>query len=455
MLSASNCWHRGSMSTPKIFASGTEVVAPHLQGAALVDPELQHHDGPTAEPLEVAVVDLEVVHPLVDQARVVVPEVLLERVHPRHGATDAVAGRPSDPGLGDQRHAGPVGEVDVGGRVEHDEVGPLARAAATPTSSRSRAAAPAGGGGVDRLGRRHPHLPDGERDAQRHRGGVARAGVAVGGEGDRDAGVEQRAGVGVGLAGRELDAGQQRGDGAAVARARATSASVEVGAVVDRGEPELGGEPHARAGAELVGVQPRRAGPAAAPAARTARAWSASKAPVSQNASIQRACGAAASSIGPVTRSTYAVGVARTRGTTWAPRNVVSSVNCRATARLRASSCDGEAVAALDLDGGGALAAHLLDQPGDVGGELLVGGRAGGGDRGADAAGGVRLARPSGPRTPRPGRRRRPGGEWESTKPGQHRAAAGVDLLVGGGRVGGGADPGDRGRPRRRARRAR
>ena len=35
--------------------------------------------------------------------------------------------------------------------------------------------------------------------------------------------------------------------------------------------------------------------------------------------------------------------------------------------------------------------------------------------------------------------------EWESTKPGQHGAAAGVDLLVGGGRVGGGADPLDRG----------
>jgi len=43
---------------------------------------------------------------------------------------------------------------------------------------------------------------------------------------------------------------------------------------------------------------------AAAPASRTARVWSASKAPSSQNASTQRAYGAAASSIGPVTRAT-------------------------------------------------------------------------------------------------------------------------------------------------------
>ena len=117
-----------------------------------------------------------------------------------------------------------------------------------------------------------------------------------------DAGVEQPAGVGVGLPGRELDAGQQRRDGAGVAQ-RVDVVVVEVGAVVDRDQAELGGEPDAGAGAELVGVQPA-AQPGAAPAARTARAWSTSKAPRSQKTSIQRACGAAASSIGPVTRST-------------------------------------------------------------------------------------------------------------------------------------------------------
>ena len=103
---------------------------------------------------------------------------------------------------------------------------------------------------------------------------------------------------------------------------------------------------------------------------------------------------------------------------------------------------DGQAVAALDLDGGRALAAHLGDQPGDVAGELLVGGGAGGGDGGADAAGGVR-------RAGHPGRElRRPvAGEDQVgvavDEAGEHRAAAGVDLLVGGRRVGGRADPGD------------
>ena len=44
--------------------------------------------------------------------------------------------------------------------------------------------------------------------------------------------------------------------------------------------------------------------PRAIPARRISRAWSASKAPRSQNTSIQRACGAQASSIAPVTRAT-------------------------------------------------------------------------------------------------------------------------------------------------------
>jgi hypothetical protein len=44
--------------------------------------------------------------------------------------------------------------------------------------------------------------------------------------------------------------------------------------------------------------------PRACPASITARHWSASNAPTSQNASIQRACGAQASSIDPQTTST-------------------------------------------------------------------------------------------------------------------------------------------------------
>ena len=80
----------------------------------------------------------------------------------------------------------------------------------------------------------------------------------------RDAGVEQPARVGVGLPGRELHAGQQRGDRAGVAQGVDVGVG-EVGAVVDRGQAELRGEQDAGARAELVGVQPapqavRRAG---------------------------------------------------------------------------------------------------------------------------------------------------------------------------------------------------
>lgn len=47
---------------------------------------------------------------------------------------------------------------------------------------------------------------------------------------------------------------------------------------------------------------------------------------------------------------------------------------------------DGEAVAGLGLEGGGALAQRLGEVAGDVGGEFVVGGGAGGGDRGPDTA---------------------------------------------------------------------
>ena len=103
---------------------------------------------------------------------------------------------------------------------------------------------------------------------------------------------------------------------------------------------------------------------------------------------------------------------------------------------------DGQPVAGLDLDGRGALAAHLLDQPGDVRGELLVGRGPGGGHGGADPAGGVRLAGHPGRELLRP-----VAGEDQVAvavdEPREHRAAAGVDDLVGVRHVGGPADPGD------------
>ena len=74
----------------------------------------------------------------------------------------------------------------------------------------------------------------------------------------------------------------------------------------------------------------------------------------------------------------------------------------------------GQAVAALDLDGGGALAPHLGDEPGDVGRELLVGRGAGGGHGGADAAGGVALPR-------------HPGSELVGTVAGEDEVGVGVD----------------------------
>ena len=103
---------------------------------------------------------------------------------------------------------------------------------------------------------------------------------------------------------------------------------------------------------------------------------------------------------------------------------------------------DRQPVSALDLDGGGALGPHLGDEPGDVGGELLVGGGTGPGDRGADAAGRVGLA--GHPRLELGGA---VAGEDEVAvrvdEAGDHRAPAGVDLHVGGGCLGGRTDPRD------------
>ena len=131
--------------------------------------------------------------------------------------------------------------------------------------------------------------------------GEGGAGVAVGGQGDRGAGVQQPAGVRLGGAGGELGAGQQGGHRVAAAPERVDVGVGEVGAVVGGGRVEFDGELDAGAVAELVGVDPRMQA-LGTPAVRIARAWSPSKAPRSQKTSIQRACGAQASSISPVTR---------------------------------------------------------------------------------------------------------------------------------------------------------
>ena len=73
--------------------------------------------------------------------------------------------------------------------------------------------------------------------------------------------------------------------------------------MVGRRGADLDRELHTRSGAELVGVhpQPETRG---APASSTARDWSRSNAPSSQNTSIQRQTGAHAASMSVHTRST-------------------------------------------------------------------------------------------------------------------------------------------------------
>lgn len=81
----------------------------------------------------------------------------------------------------------------------------------------------------------------------------------------------------------------------------------------------------------------RGTSPAARPAVRISRVWSASNAPRSQKTSTNLAYGAHASSIGPVTSRTYSAG-SMSAGTTWAPRNVTSSTS-EAAMRTARSSC--------------------------------------------------------------------------------------------------------------------
>ena len=193
-------------------------------------------------------------------------------------------------------------------------------------------------------------------------------------------------------------------------RSASTSASVEVGAVVDRDQARAR-RPAGRPGRGRAGWR------AAAPAARRPRPPRAPRGPgrrrrrpVSQNASIQRAYGARRLEHRAGDQRDVRLGRRCPSGTTCAPRNVVSSVNCRATARLRASSWTVRPYPLLISTVVVPCRAHLRDQPGDVAGELLVGGGPGGGDGGADAAGGVRLPGHPGGELRRPGRRRRPGG---------------------------------------------
>ena len=126
-----------------------------------------------------------------------------------------------------------------------------------------------------------------------------------------DAGVEQPAGVRVGRAGGELGARAAAWPPCAEPASASTSASVRWVQWSALAAPSSTASCTPRPGAELVGVHPRAAARRAMPAVRIARAWSTSKAPRSQNTSIQRAYGAAAASIAPADQLHVVVRVGR------------------------------------------------------------------------------------------------------------------------------------------------
>src|SRR5690349_15762478 len=114
----------------------------------------------------------------------------------------------------DDRHSGSVGEVDVGGCVERDEVRAHPDGEDTYVVAPQRGS-PAGGGRPQRLRRRQMHVADGECDAERDAGRVGRAGIAVRRERDGHACLDEPSTVRPRCAGGEFGAGQQGGHGVA------------------------------------------------------------------------------------------------------------------------------------------------------------------------------------------------------------------------------------------------
>src|SRR4051794_2583169 len=113
----------------------------------------------------------------------------------------------------------------------------------------------AGGGRPHGLCGRHPHRGHRERDDHRHVGREARPGVAVGGESDGRAGVEQRARVRPGRSGREVGDRHERRHDTGL-RERLGVARPKVREVIGARGAELRGEPRARTGFELVRMDP-------------------------------------------------------------------------------------------------------------------------------------------------------------------------------------------------------
>ncbi len=246
------------------------------------------------------------------------------------------------------------------------------------------------GGGPEGLVGGHPHVPYGQGDAERHGRGERRAGIAVRGERDRGPRVEQAAGVGPGGAGGELGAGEEGGDRVPLAQ-RVDVGVGEMGAVVGRGGVELHGELDAGAVRQLVGVDTgvepfgaARGEDGAGLVAVEGAALAEDVDPAGvRGAGVQHRAGDQVDVAGRV------VGVVRGDDVGAEVGDLVGVAG--GDAQGAGLVLDREAVAGLGLQGGGALPQSLREVVGDVVGELLVGGLAGGGDRGADAARGVGL----------------------------------------------------------------
>jgi hypothetical protein len=273
---------------------------------------------------------------------------------------------------------------------EQHEVGACSRCEVADVLSAKRERAPAGRG-VQSLRGSQMHLAHGERDDQRDRHDVGGAGVAVGREGNRDTGIEQAARVRVVRAGRELRARQQRGDHVGVGKRRDVVIG-EVRAVVHARGTELGGDLRAGPVVELVAVQTREQarpnpcrencagllggeGPGIAedvdPACeRSARGEHVAADQVDVGGAVVRVLGG----------DDVCAQVGGLRGEL--AGDVENPLFCG----------DLEAVAALDLDGGGALGDRLGEAGGAGRAQLLARGRAGRCYRGHDSAAGVGLA---------------------------------------------------------------
>ena len=345
------------------------------------------------------------------------------------------------PDGGDLRDAGAVSQVGVRRRVQQDQVGPGPGAEVADVGAEQRPGA-ARGGGPDRLFGGHPHLADRERDAERHAGGERGARIAVGGQGHRDARVEQPARVGERLPGAELRAGQQG------RHHRRRGQRVHVGvrqerAVVSRRGARRGRYLDAGARSELVGVHP---GEQARGAARREHRGGLVRA--ERSVLAEHVDPAGRRRAGVQHRTAHQVDVTGRVGGELGRHDVRAEVGDlggdlggeRQPARLVRH---GEPVPGLALERGRALAEHLGRQPPQVGAQHRVGGGAGRLDRDQDAARPVEPAR-------------HPGGELGAAlpgedqvsvrvgEPGQHGPAARVHRGVRGRRPGRGPGPGHR-----------